>query len=100
RPSSGVDPVGQNHGPFPQVRQVATSAATPYDSSLELAARDARELVQVVNEGARGALEAREVWIRRLDDEVLVGRVRAAAVTETEVAGGQPERCIREHVSR
>src|SRR4029453_13847031 len=60
---------------------------------------DGCELVEVVDVRAYGAVPAAHLRVRRLDHQVLVGRVRAAAVAEAEVARRQPQRRVREDVA-
>src|SRR5436309_395678 len=57
------------------------------------------EFVQVLDERHHGAVVALHIRIGRLDHVVLVRRVRAAAVAEAEVAGGEAQRWIGEDVS-
>src|SRR5437763_16752603 len=57
------------------------------------------ELVQILHERHHRAVEALHLWVGRLDHVVLVGRVRATAVAEAEVAGGELERRVGEGVA-
>src|SRR5437870_4498478 len=59
-----------------------------------------RHLVQIFDVRAHGAVDALDFRRRRLDDVVLVGRVRAAAVAPSEVARGEPQRITGEHIAR
>src|SRR5882672_2878247 len=59
-----------------------------------------RQLVPVVDEAADRGVEPVQPGIARLDQVVLVGGVRAAAVAQSEVAGRQLERLAGEHVAR
>src|SRR5260370_39575612 len=65
-----------------------------------LLARSAGERFQIVDEGADAVVVAVQLRVRALDQEILVGGVGAAPVGETEVAGGQLERCAGEDVTR
>src|SRR6266849_11179485 len=57
------------------------------------------QLVQVINEGAHGAVHALELRVLRLDDVVFVRSVRAASMAEPEVARGQAQRLAGEYVA-
>src|SRR3989442_14027101 len=59
-----------------------------------------RDFVQVLDVGAYGAVDALDLRVRRLDEVVLVRGVGAAAVAESEVTRGEPQRIAREHVAR
>ena len=50
---------------------------------------DRRKLEEIVHERARRAVEAHHLRIRRVDHEVFIGRMRAAAVAEAKVTAGQ-----------
>ena len=68
--------------------------------ALDLTLRRGRELGEVLDERPHRAVEALDLRVRRLDHVVLVGRVRAAAVAEAEVAGRQLQRLAGEDVAR
>src|SRR5713101_7237643 len=58
------------------------------------------QLVQVINEGAHGAVHALELRVFRLDDVVFIRSVRAATVAEAEVTCRQVQRLTGEYVTR
>src|SRR5712692_6258406 len=58
------------------------------------------QLMQVINEGAHGAVHALHLRVFRLDDVVFVRSVRAAAVAEAEVTCRQAQRLTGEYVAR
>src|SRR5439155_399961 len=59
-----------------------------------------REREEVSRVRGDGPVPVRDPGVRRLDHEVLVRRVRSAAVTETEVSGGEAQRLAGEDVPR
>lgn len=58
------------------------------------------QLVQVINEGAHGAVHALKLRVFRFDDVVFVRSVCAAAVAEAEVTCRQVQRLTGEYVAR
>src|SRR6516165_12243459 len=58
------------------------------------------ERVQVFHERCDRAIQPLHLRVGRLDEVVLVGRMRAGAVSHAEVARGQAERCVGEHAPR
>src|SRR6266852_5971214 len=58
------------------------------------------QLVQVIDEGADGAVHALELRVFRLDDVIFVRSVRAAAVAEAEVTCRQAQPLTGEYVAR
>ena len=58
------------------------------------------EFVKVLNERHHCAIEVLDFWIRRFDDVILIRRMSAAAVPETEMAGRQLERFTGEYIPR
>jgi hypothetical protein len=73
------------------------SSARSYPLSRSARSRDR---VQIIHVRLDRAVQSRELRILRLDQEVLVRRVRALAVTEPEVSRGELQRIAREHVAR
>src|SRR2546427_10605235 len=58
-----------------------------------------RQLEQVFGEGEDCAVEALDFRVRGFDHVVFVRRMCAAAVAETEMAGGQAQRFASENIS-
>src|SRR5207248_11413036 len=74
------------------VRRPPPSPCTePRQRLTPLSSASARAGIEELDVGSRRSIQSRHLGIRRLDDKVLIGRVRAPAVTESELAGGQPE---------
>jgi SAM-dependent methyltransferase len=59
-----------------------------------------RQRVQIIHVRLDRAVQSRQFRILRLDQEVLVRRVRTQAMTESEVPGRELQRIAREHVAR
>src|SRR5215472_6927473 len=59
-----------------------------------------REFVEIFDMGKRGAVHAQHLGIAGLDDVILIGRMRAIAMAESEVSGGQAKRLAGENVTR
>src|SRR5919197_1770813 len=59
-----------------------------------------REFIEIVDERPDGAIEACEMGIGGFNDIVFVWRVGAAAMAESEVARGKPERLAGEDIPR
>src|SRR5579864_4390387 len=87
----------------------ATATSTPRANQLERSiqtffhdcnpSRCGREFVEVLDVGTRCTVEALHLWIRGFDYVVFVGSVGAAAVAETEMAGGEAQRVAGENVA-
>src|SRR5580765_4625679 len=56
-------------------------------------------LVKIFDVRARRAVNALHVWILGFDDVVLIGRMSAAAVAHSEVAGRHAQRVAGENIS-
>src|SRR5207249_11731703 len=103
RPSCAGDLTGPARVPQPAAQIVEHRLLDPDAERLgpgghAWRARSGRDgqLVEEVDERAYGALPGPPLRVRRLDHEVLVGRVGAAAVAEAEMAGGELERLAGE----
>ncbi len=59
-----------------------------------------REFVKIFGVRKRGAVHALHSGIAGLDDVILVGRMRAVAMAESEMPGGQAKRLAGENVTR
>src|SRR5215469_17279834 len=59
-----------------------------------------RELVKIFDMRKRGAVHAQHLGIAGLDDVILIRRMRAVAMAESEVSGGQTKRLAGEDVTR
>src|SRR6266702_6406766 len=59
-----------------------------------------REFVKICGVRKRGAVHALHPGIAGLDDVILVGRMRAVALAESEMPGGQAKRLAGENVTR
>src|SRR5215472_22671 len=59
-----------------------------------------REFVKIFDVRKRGAVHALHLGIAGLDDVILIGRMRAVAMAESEVSGGQAKRLAGDDVTR
>src|SRR5262249_37641732 len=85
-------------------RGVRSSAAETAAATVNSIARfpcswSLRQFVEIFDKRHHCAVESLYLRVGRLDDVILVGRVRAAAVTEAEMSGRQFERLAGENIS-
>lgn len=93
-------PKGTFHLAGPGVRRREESWTRRMAMREGLTIRLPPQLVQILHERQHRAVEALHVRCCGVDHVVLVRCMRAAAVAEAEMAGGEPERLVGENVAR
>src|SRR6266487_569202 len=84
----------------PQLLGTLTASDQEKGGGVNAASTHRRQLKQIFRKRKRGAVEAFDLRIGRLDDVILVRRMRATAMAESEMSCRQSQRFANEHKAR